>query len=111
MAIEGAAPDARVPTCPDWSLRDLTCHVGVAYHKSAAIIASRPTGYVPFEAVTIDDPPAFDALGGWLRDGAERLVAPGGEGGARTPAAARAPHRGAGVWARGAAPPTGGDRA
>ncbi|MGW4061308.1 maleylpyruvate isomerase family mycothiol-dependent enzyme [Amycolatopsis sp. NPDC004747] len=99
-AIAGAAPDVRVPTCPEWTLRDLTCHVGVAYHKSAAIIASRPTGYVPFEAVTIDDPPAFEALGGWLRDGAERLVAVVVEVGPETPTSTWTPDRRAGFWTR-----------
>jgi uncharacterized protein (TIGR03083 family) len=98
--IAGAAPDTRVPTCPDWTLRELTCHVGVAYHKSAAIVASRPTGYVPFEAVTIDDPPAFDALGGWLRDGAERLVAAVAEVGPETPTSTWTPDRRAGFWTR-----------
>jgi len=99
-AIAGAAPDTRVPTCPEWTLRDLACHVGVAYHKSAAIIASRPTGYVPFEAVTIDDPPAFEALGGWLHDGAERLVAAVAEVGAETPTSTWTPDRRAGFWTR-----------
>ncbi|KDN21457.1 maleylpyruvate isomerase family mycothiol-dependent enzyme [Amycolatopsis rifamycinica] len=98
--IAGAAPDVRVPTCPEWTLRDLTCHVGTAYHKSAAIIASRPTGYVPFEAVTIDEPPAFDALGGWLRDGAERLVAAVAEVGPETPTSTWTPDRRAGFWTR-----------
>jgi uncharacterized protein (TIGR03083 family) len=100
MAIEGAAPDARVPTCPDWSLRDLTCHVGLAYHKSAAIIASRPTGYVPFEAVTVDDPPDFDALGGWLVDGAERLVETVADVGPETLTSTWTPDRRAGFWTR-----------
>ncbi|MGW5744884.1 maleylpyruvate isomerase family mycothiol-dependent enzyme [Amycolatopsis sp. NPDC003861] len=99
-AIAGAAADTRVPTCPEWTLRDLACHVGVAYHKSAAIIASRPTGYVPFEAVTIDDPPAFEALGGWLHDGAERLVAAVAEVGAETPTSTWTPDRRAGFWTR-----------
>ena len=99
-AIAGAAPDTRVPTCPEWTLRDLACHVGVAYHKSAAIIASRPTGYVPFEAVTIDDPPAFEALGGWLHDGAERLVAAVAEVGSETPTSTWTPDRRAGFWTR-----------
>ncbi|MGV9359913.1 maleylpyruvate isomerase family mycothiol-dependent enzyme [Amycolatopsis sp. NPDC003731] len=99
-AIAGAAPDTRVPTCPEWTLRDLACHVGVAYHKSAAIIATRPTGYVPFEAVTIDDPPTFEALGGWLHDGAERLVAAVAEVGAETPTSTWTPDRRAGFWTR-----------
>jgi uncharacterized protein (TIGR03083 family) len=100
MAIEGAAPDARVPTCPEWTLRDLTCHVGLAYHKSAAIIASRPTGYVPFEAVTVDDPPGFDALGGWLVDGAERLVETVADVGPETLTSTWTPDRRAGFWTR-----------
>lgn len=98
--IAGADPELRVPTCPDWTLRDLTCHVGLAYHKSAAIIASRPTGYVPFEAVTVDDPPGFGELGGWLVDGARRLVAAVAEVGAETPTSTWTPDRRAGFWTR-----------
>ncbi|WP_244170135.1 maleylpyruvate isomerase family mycothiol-dependent enzyme [Amycolatopsis tolypomycina] len=100
VVIAGADPDVRVPTCPEWTLRDLTRHVGVAYHKSAAIIASRPTGYVPFEAVTIDEPPAFETLGAWLRDGAERLVAAVTEVGPETPTSTWTPDRRAGFWTR-----------
>ncbi|WP_410591325.1 maleylpyruvate isomerase family mycothiol-dependent enzyme [Amycolatopsis sp. lyj-23] len=99
-AIAGADPAARVPTCPEWTLRDLACHVGLAYHKTAVIIASRPTGYVPFEAVTVDDPPAFEDLGGWLRDGAERLVAAVAEVGPGTPTSTWTPDRRAGFWTR-----------
>ncbi|MEV7096939.1 maleylpyruvate isomerase family mycothiol-dependent enzyme [Amycolatopsis sp. NPDC051045] len=98
--IASGDPDAPVPTCPEWTVRDLTCHVGLAYHKSAAIIASRPTGYVPFEAVTVDDPPAFDALGGWLVDGAERLVAAVADVGPETPTSTWTPDRRAGFWTR-----------
>jgi uncharacterized protein (TIGR03083 family) len=99
-AIAGADPGLRVPTCPEWTLRDLACHVGLAYHKSAAIIASRPTGYVPFEAVTVDDPPGFEALGGWLADGARRLVATVADVGPETPTSTWTPDRRAGFWTR-----------
>ncbi|MEU4252644.1 maleylpyruvate isomerase family mycothiol-dependent enzyme [Amycolatopsis sp. NPDC026612] len=98
--IAGAGPDVRVPTCPEWTLRELTCHVGLAYHKSAAIIAGRPTGYVPFDAVTVDDPPGFEALGDWLLDGAERLVAVVAEVGPETPTSTWSPDRRAGFWTR-----------
>jgi uncharacterized protein (TIGR03083 family) len=55
---------------------------------------------VPFEAVTVDDPPAFEALGGWLRDGAERLVAAVAEVGPETPTSTWTPDRRAGFWTR-----------
>ncbi|MEV6641241.1 maleylpyruvate isomerase family mycothiol-dependent enzyme [Amycolatopsis sp. NPDC051371] len=100
MAIAGASPDVRVPTCPEWTLRDLTCHVGLAYHKSAAIIASRPTGYVPFDAVTVDDPPGFGALGDWLVEGAEQLVEAVADVGPETPTSTWTPDRRAGFWTR-----------
>ncbi|MCR6489394.1 maleylpyruvate isomerase family mycothiol-dependent enzyme [Amycolatopsis sp. OK19-0408] len=99
-AIAGADPGLRVPTCPAWSLRDLACHVGLAYYKAAAIIESRPTAYVPFEAVTVDDPPAFDALGGWLVDGARRLVAAVTDVGPETPTSTWTPDPRAGFWTR-----------
>lgn len=98
--VAGADPAVRVPTCPEWTLHDLARHVGLAYHKAAAIIASRPTGYVPFDAVTVDDPPGFEALGGWLRDGADRLVAAVTEVGPETPTSTWTPDRRAGFWTR-----------
>lgn len=99
--VAGADPGLRVPTCPEWTLLDLVHHVGLAYHKSAAIIASRPTDFVPFEAVTVDDPPKQpEDFDGWLRQGAEALVAAVDEVGPETPTSTWTPDKRACFWVR-----------
>ena len=75
QATESAGPDAPVPTCPEWSMRDLVRHTG-GVHRWA-------TGYVA-EArkelwdVDLDDVvgtwPDDAALARWLRDGCVRLA-------------------------------------
>ncbi|WP_326689449.1 MULTISPECIES: maleylpyruvate isomerase family mycothiol-dependent enzyme [unclassified Streptomyces] len=53
-ALAAAGPaglDRRVPTCPDWTLRDLTVHLGGAYRWFAEIVRTRATEIVPDEAV------------------------------------------------------------
>ena len=75
VATESAGPDAPVPTCPEWRVRDLVRHTG-GVHRWA-------TGYVA-EArkelwdVGLDDVvgtwPDDAALASWLRDGCVRLA-------------------------------------
>src|SRR5215831_790941 len=65
----------QVPTCPDWTLRQLITHVGRAHRWAAAIVATRAAEPIPFREVPDgrlpDDPAARPA---WLRDGAARLA-------------------------------------
>ena len=75
LATESAGPDAPVPTCPEWRVRDLVRHTG-GVHRWA-------TGYVA-EArkelwdVDLDDVvgtwPDDAALASWLREGCVRLA-------------------------------------
>lgn len=68
-AVEGADPEARVPTCPDWPLRVLVGHIGQAHRWSAAIIRSGPSAVPdPFDAEPDAD------WGTWLLEGANELV-------------------------------------
>ena len=64
-----------MPTCPDWTLRQLITHVGRAHRWAAAIVATRAAEPIPFREVPDgrlpDDPAARPA---WLRDGAARLA-------------------------------------
>ena len=64
-----------VPTCPDWTLRQLITHVGRAHRWAAAIVATQAAEPIPFREVPDgrlpDDPAARPA---WLRDGAARLA-------------------------------------
>jgi uncharacterized protein (TIGR03083 family) len=64
-----------IPTCPEWTLRQLLTHVGRAHRWAAEITARRLTEFLPFREVPdgrFPDEPAD--RGGWLRAGAARLV-------------------------------------
>jgi uncharacterized protein (TIGR03083 family) len=75
-------PATRVPTCPDWNLRQLVIHVGRAHRWAAAIVATRAAEPIPMREVPDGRLPG-DPAGrpAWLREGAARLaeaVAAGG---------------------------------
>jgi len=66
---------ARVPTCPDWTLRQLITHVGRAHRWAAAIVATKAAEPIPFREVPdgrLPDDPAERPR--WLRDGAALLA-------------------------------------
>jgi uncharacterized protein (TIGR03083 family) len=70
-----ADPATRVPTCPDWTLRQLITHVGRAHRWATAIVATQAAEPVAFRDVPdgrLPDDPAERP--GWLRDGAARLA-------------------------------------
>jgi uncharacterized protein (TIGR03083 family) len=74
--IDGADLTQSVPTCPDWTLRQLATHVGRAHRWAGEIVATRSAEVIPFRAVPdgrLPDDPGRHA--DWLRDGAERLIA------------------------------------
>lgn len=67
---------AIVPTCPEWTVRDLVAHVGQEHRWAAGIVRSGLPADVP-------DPRAQPVPGdwaAWLRDGAVRLVEAVGDG-------------------------------
>jgi uncharacterized protein (TIGR03083 family) len=73
--IDGADLTQPVPTCPDWTLRQLATHVGRAHRWAGEIVATRSAEFIPFRAVPdgrLPDDPGRHV--GWLRDGAARLV-------------------------------------
>ena len=74
--IDGADLTKTVPTCPEWTLRQLATHTGRAQRWAAEIIVTRSAQAIPFREVPdgrLPDDPAQHA--DWLRSGAERLVA------------------------------------
>ena len=74
--INGADLTQGVPSCPDWTLRQLATHVGRAHRWAAEIVATRSAEFIPFRAVPngrLPDDPIRHV--GWLSEGAERLVA------------------------------------
>jgi uncharacterized protein (TIGR03083 family) len=86
--LEGADLTVTVPTCPDWSLRELALHVGRAHRWATEIVRTRATESVPEEAVPGREGPADEApeaLDAWLAEGAERLAEVLREAGPDTP--------------------------
>jgi uncharacterized protein (TIGR03083 family) len=73
--VDGADLTRTVPTCPDWTLRQLATHVGRAHRWSAEIVSTRSPEFIPFRQVPdgrIPDDPAQHAP--WLRAGAARIT-------------------------------------
>ncbi|MBL1106696.1 maleylpyruvate isomerase family mycothiol-dependent enzyme [Streptomyces sp. 5-8] len=70
-AAAAAGPDAKVPTCPEWQVRDLLRHTGTVHRWAAGLIAGGHTAPRP-----VDDPPELDGaeLLAWYRDGHRLLV-------------------------------------
>jgi uncharacterized protein (TIGR03083 family) len=71
-----------IPTCPEWTLRQLVTHVGRAHRWAAEITRTRSDTAIPFRAVPdgrLPDDRAEQCT--WLRAGAARLVDAVGEAG------------------------------
>ncbi|TCO54943.1 maleylpyruvate isomerase family mycothiol-dependent enzyme [Actinocrispum wychmicini] len=70
--VKDANPDARVPTCPDWSLRVLVAHMGQAPRWAAGIVRTRAAAAIPDP--TEADPGPQREWPEWLHAGATDLV-------------------------------------
>ena len=73
--VHGADLTRQVPTCPEWTLRQLATHVGRAQRWAAEIAGTRSEEFIPFRQVPdgrIPDDPALHAP--WLRAGAARVI-------------------------------------
>ncbi|MEV0221112.1 maleylpyruvate isomerase family mycothiol-dependent enzyme [Streptomyces sp. NPDC050704] len=101
--LAGADLAATVPTCPDWTLRQLAVHVGGAHRWVEHIVRTRATEAVSEERVAgtegpqDDDPAALDA---WLAEGAAKTAGVLRAAGPDTAAWTWAWERTAGFWAR-----------
>ncbi|MCX5201541.1 maleylpyruvate isomerase family mycothiol-dependent enzyme [Streptomyces sp. NBC_00237] len=81
-SISGAKLDATVPSCPDWTLRDLVHHTGWAHRWVYEIVTRRATGPVAPEDVPNAEGPELEgpgadesaALDAWLAEGADRCA-------------------------------------
>lgn len=74
-AAETAGPDAAVPSCPEWVVRDLVRHQGGVHRWATGYVAGRRTELwdVDMEDV-VGDWPADGDLIDWFGDGLETLV-------------------------------------
>ncbi|MFC6883785.1 maleylpyruvate isomerase family mycothiol-dependent enzyme [Actinomadura yumaensis] len=77
--VDGGDPDARVPTCPEWTLRDLVAHVGRAHRWAAELVRTRSQEVAggPSRVPVDGSEPWRD----WLLEGADLLVAAAEEAG------------------------------
>ncbi len=70
--VDRVLPADPVPSCPDWTVRDLVTHVGGVHRWATAVVAERRTENVDDEFfVTPADP---DRLLPWFVEGSEILV-------------------------------------
>lgn len=44
--VKGVALDTRVPTCPEWTVRDLAVHVGNGHRRAAEVVRTRATSFL-----------------------------------------------------------------
>jgi uncharacterized protein (TIGR03083 family) len=73
--VAGNDPGLRIPTCPEWSLRQLGTHVGRVHRWIAEMAATRSAEAIPARQVPdgrYPDDRADQAI--WLRTGARRVV-------------------------------------
>ena len=70
-----ADPGSRVPACPDWTVRDLTAHLGKVHHWVAALVeAGEPKQGLNFPEVPAGATTSHEALSGWAREGFDAMV-------------------------------------
>jgi len=75
-AAERAGPDAPIPTCPEWTTRDLVRHIGEVHRWAAAHVRDRRTTPAdPSKEPDLIGPwPSDASLIEWYREGHEALL-------------------------------------
>jgi uncharacterized protein (TIGR03083 family) len=75
MAVwsRAAGPDAPVPTCPGWTVRDLLAHQGMVHRWATAVVRGDDPATVDDDRIEAAGRAAPDPVG-WLLDGAPALV-------------------------------------
>jgi uncharacterized protein (TIGR03083 family) len=99
-AVHDADPARPVPTCPEWTLGQLTAHVGRGHRWAATIVERRATELVPVDEVEVRVPDDPDGRSAWLLAGARRLGDAVREAGPHTGVWAWAAEQSAGFWLR-----------
>jgi uncharacterized protein (TIGR03083 family) len=76
-------PHTPVPTCPEWTVRDLVTHVGTGHRWAAEIVERRLQAPAPY--VIVNAPQEPSAWADWLITGVRRLTGAVCDGGADRP--------------------------
>jgi uncharacterized protein (TIGR03083 family) len=69
--LDAAPLESRVPSCPDWSVKDLAQHLGVIHRWAEHLVRSGATAYESSDSMNLDQGPVGPD---WIRDGGARLV-------------------------------------
>jgi uncharacterized protein (TIGR03083 family) len=96
--VAGGDLSVPVPSCPEWTLRELLIHVGRAHRWAALITATRSAEFIPFRSVPDGRFPA-EGRQQWVSAGAGLLAGAVREAGEDT-VWALGPIEPAGFWAR-----------
>ncbi|MGW1120410.1 maleylpyruvate isomerase N-terminal domain-containing protein [Streptomyces tanashiensis] len=72
--VRAADPTTPVPTCPDWTLADLTRHLGTVHRWAEHLVRTRARARVLARDVPLDLPADPAAYPDWLAAGAERFA-------------------------------------
>jgi uncharacterized protein (TIGR03083 family) len=70
-ALANADRAALVPSCPEWSVRDLTEHLGVVHRWARELVRTRSTQRISRADLAVE---AIDVDDEWLRSGGHSLV-------------------------------------
>lgn len=82
-AVSKLEPSMPVPTCPEWTVRDLVTHVGTGHRWAIEIVEGDLPAPPPY--VTVPAPREPDAWANWLTAGARRLTEAVHDGGPDRP--------------------------
>ena len=74
-AVALADPDGAVPTCPDWTVRDLVRHMGGVHRWATGFVRGRTEPLHADLDEVVGTWPADTELAGWLARGCDDLVA------------------------------------
>jgi uncharacterized protein (TIGR03083 family) len=74
-AVAGIDPDGTVPTCPDWTVRDLARHTGGVHRWATGFVRGRTEPLAAALDEVVGTWPADAELAAWLAQGCAELVA------------------------------------
>ncbi|WP_314175098.1 maleylpyruvate isomerase N-terminal domain-containing protein [Streptomyces winkii] len=110
--LKSAGLDSRVPTCPEWTLRDLAVHVGDGHRRAAELVRTRATSSIRADDIPGCGGPAdlpeaavapgayVEALSTWLSESAQLVSDELRVAGEESPAWTFAGEHRAAFWAR-----------
>lgn len=73
-AVRGLDPEARVPTCPEWSAADLMRHTGTVHRWAGNQVAVLTPKRIPSDEMDLAIPTHPSGLPVWLADGGRFVV-------------------------------------